>query len=129
MFVPYRGIYFGGFATLKSIFMAKPEQNTVFRRWLIAQFVTTAAQALVYPLDTVRRRLMLSGEVRPNYTGPMTPRYKNTLHCFTSVVGEEGFRVLYNGFGVNLLRSFGGALCLALYDTLYTFMKEQGHIR
>lgn len=81
----------------------------------------------MYPLDTVRRRLMLSGEVRPGST-KTTLKYRNTFHCFTSVVKEEGVRVLYNGFGVNLLRSIGGGLCLAFYDTLYSIMKEKGYM-
>eukprot|EP01127_Copromyxa_protea_P023819 TRINITY_DN9112_c0_g1_i1.p1 TRINITY_DN9112_c0_g1~~TRINITY_DN9112_c0_g1_i1.p1 ORF type:complete len:318 (+),score=28.42 TRINITY_DN9112_c0_g1_i1:27-956(+) len=126
MFVPYRGIYFGGFTTLKSMYLSDPAQNSFMKRWAISQFVTTAAQTAIYPLDTVRRRLMLSGEARPG--AEAAPRYRSTLHCFTTVIREEGVRPLYNGFGVNLLRSIGGGLCLAFYDTLYSIMKEKGHI-
>jgi len=120
MFVPYRGIYFGGFATLKSIFMKEKHQNTFMRRWLISQFVTTAAQVVVYPLDTVRRRLMLSGEGSAH-------KYRTTYQCFTTILRERGARELYNGFGTNLLRSIGGGLCLAFYDTLYPFLKDRGY--
>eukprot|EP01126_Amoeba_proteus_P039584 TRINITY_DN4188_c0_g1_i6.p1 TRINITY_DN4188_c0_g1~~TRINITY_DN4188_c0_g1_i6.p1 ORF type:complete len:273 (-),score=42.86 TRINITY_DN4188_c0_g1_i6:82-900(-) len=140
MYVPYRGIFFGGFATLKSIFMSKPEQQTLTRRWLISQLVTSFAQTLIYPLDTVRRRLMLAGEAAQNLTktietnpstssSPTTTTtttttttskmvYRNTLHCFKSIVREEGVLALYSGVGVNLLRSVGGALCMTFYDTL-----------
>ncbi|KAL0297211.1 UNVERIFIED_CONTAM: putative ADP,ATP carrier protein [Sesamum radiatum] len=55
--VVHRGLYFGGFDTIKEIMSRESESDVaLWKRWVAAQAVTTAAGLLSYPLDTVRRR-------------------------------------------------------------------------
>jgi len=70
----YRGLYFGGFDTGKSLLPGYNNFN-FFQKFFFAQVVTNFSEILSYPFDTVRRRLMMN-------SGLETPIYKNTLHCF-----------------------------------------------
>lgn len=52
----YRAFYFGMFDTAKGMGMDK---MNLFIKYCVAQFATAAAGIMSYPLDTVRRRLMM----------------------------------------------------------------------
>jgi len=53
----YRGLYFGIYDTGKGMgFAAKYE---LIMKVILAQFATNTAGLIVYPLDTIRRRLMM----------------------------------------------------------------------
>ena len=75
----------------------------------VAQVVTTAAGAVSYPLDSVRRRMMMQA-------GAAAPLYAGQLDCVRHVLAHEGAAGFYRGYGANLLRGLGGALILVLYD-------------
>lgn len=56
----YRGIYFGFYDTVKNSFT--PETSRLYKL-LVASVTTSSASFIVYPMDTVRRRMMMrSGE-------------------------------------------------------------------
>lgn len=56
------------------------------------------AQSICYPLDTVKRRMQLNGAQGHKNL------YKNDWHCLQKVLKEEGFRGLYAGWTVNMVR-------------------------
>ncbi|KAJ0631229.1 putative mitochondrial carrier protein [Helianthus annuus] len=69
--------------------------------WLI----TNGAGLASYPIDTVRRRMMMtSGEAA---------KYKNTFDTFNQIVKKEGVKSLFKGGGANILRAVAGAAVLA----------------
>lgn len=55
----YRGIYFGMYDTGKAIIFEDEKKASVIMKFLYAMNVTAAAGLVSYPLDTVRRRLMM----------------------------------------------------------------------
>ncbi|CAH9126592.1 unnamed protein product [Cuscuta epithymum] len=118
----HRGLYFGGFDTLKDMMMmssSKPEV-ALWKRWVAAQGVTTLAGLLSYPLDTVRRRMMMqSGSGAP-------PMYRNTLDCWKKIYRMEGPTSFYRGALSNVFRSAGAAAVLVLYDEVKKFMDWTG---
>jgi solute carrier family 25 (mitochondrial adenine nucleotide translocator), member 4/5/6/31 len=57
--IAYRAAYFGCFDTGNAIFFGKGGIDNFFIKWGFAQIVTVGAGILSYPLDTVRRRLMM----------------------------------------------------------------------
>jgi len=57
--VAYRASYFGMFDTGKAMFFPDAKNANVLAMWAFAQFVTVSAGVVSYPLDTVRRRLMM----------------------------------------------------------------------
>lgn len=77
----------------------------------IAQAVSLTAGTISYPLDSVRRRLMMQAGK------PHTERvYRNSIHCIQQVFANEGIRGFFLGIGPNILRSVSGALLLVAYD-------------
>lgn len=69
------------------------------------------ANAVTYPLDTVKARVQAGGRRPPSTNGaPQPPPVitKNTT-LFRGVfllARSEGFRVLYKGFGANMVNTF-----------------------
>jgi len=57
--IAYRAAYFGMFDTGKVLLFEDIKKANFFAMWGFAQFVTVTAGIMSYPLDTVRRRLMM----------------------------------------------------------------------
>lgn len=81
--------------------------------WAIAQAVTTIASVIAYPFDTVRRRMMMQSGRNANDIV-----YKSTWHCWATIARQEGTSAFFNGALTNILRGFGGAFGLVLYDEI-----------
>jgi solute carrier family 25 (adenine nucleotide translocator) protein 4/5/6/31 len=105
----YRAAYFGGYDTLKGV-VIKRDTNVIIK-WISAQIITTIAGIIGYPLDTVRRRMMMQ-------SGKAEKKYISTMDCFSKMFAEEKFKGFYKGAGSNILRGTGGSLVLVLYDEL-----------
>jgi len=55
--IVYRAAYFGGYDTGKQVLLG--DTKNVVIKFIYAQFVTAISGVVSYPLDTVRRRLMM----------------------------------------------------------------------
>lgn len=55
----YRGFYFGLYDTAKQTLFTLPGMNNIFVKFMAAQLITASAGVVSYPLDTVRRRMMM----------------------------------------------------------------------
>ena len=83
----------------------------VLSSFLAVTAARTAIMPFNYPLDTVRRRLMLESEK------PKSERiYKGVVHCFSDVFKKEGFAGMYRGILPELVRGVGGTLVVVIYD-------------
>ena len=118
--VVHRGLYFGGFDTIKEILSDESKTElALWKRWVVAQSVTTSAGLLSYPLDTVRRRMMMQ-------SGLEQPIYHSTLDCWRTIYRTEGVTSFYRGALSNVFRSTGAAAILVLYDEVKKFMNWGG---
>ncbi|KAK8550410.1 hypothetical protein V6N13_118928 [Hibiscus sabdariffa] len=118
--IVHRGLYFGGFDTMKEILSEKSESElALWKRWAVAQAVTTSAGLLSYPLDTVRRQMMMQ-------SGLEKPVYHSTLDCWRTIYRTEGVASFYRGALSNVFRSTGSAAILVLYDEVKKFMSWGG---
>ncbi|XP_019197090.1 PREDICTED: probable ADP,ATP carrier protein At5g56450 [Ipomoea nil] len=118
--IVHRGLYFGGFDTIKDMMSEKSKPDVaLWKRWLVAQGVTTSAGLLSYPLDTVRRRMMMQ-------SGLEKPMYRNTFDCWKKIYKTEGAASFYRGALSNIFRSTGAAAVLVLYDEIKKFMNWTG---
>ncbi|KAM3412193.1 hypothetical protein ACQJBY_003706 [Aegilops geniculata] len=111
--VVHRGLYFGGFDTAKDTLV--PLDSPLWQRWVTAQAVTSTAGLISYPLDTVRRRMMMQ-------SGMEVQMYSGTLDCWRKIYKAEGVRSFYRGALSNMFRSTGAAAILVLYDEVKKFM-------
>jgi len=102
----YRGMYFGLYDTIKPIVLG--ENASLLLSFLLGWIVTVTAGLMSYPIDTVRRRMMM--------TSGQAVKYKNSMDCAIQVVKNEGTMSLMKGAGANILRGIAGAGVLAGFD-------------
>lgn len=76
----------------------------------IFQTVTALSGLLSYPLDTVRRRMMMQSGLSKEEV-----MYKNTLDCWKKILVNEGPSAFFKGAFSNILRGTGAALVLTMY--------------
>ena len=107
--------YFGIFDTGKAVLFPDPKKANIFTMWLFAQFVTVSAGISSYPLDTVRRRLMMQ-------SGRGDILYSGTIDCFKKIYQNEGGKAFFKGSLSNVIRGTGGALVLVFYDKIQGYL-------
>jgi len=108
--IVYRGLYFGMYDSLKPVLLKGDMKDSFLGSFLLGWSITIAAGLASYPIDTVRRRMMMkSGEA---------VKYKSSAHAFSEIVKAEGVMSLFKGAGANILRAVAGAGVLAGYDKL-----------
>jgi solute carrier family 25 (adenine nucleotide translocator) protein 4/5/6/31 len=111
--IAYRASYFGMFDTGKVMLFEDIKKANFFAMWAFAQVVTVSAGIVSYPLDTVRRRLMMtSGQKGADRM------YNGTMDCFAKIYRDEGAKAFFKGCLSNVLRGTGGALVLVFYDKI-----------
>ncbi|CAN6321639.1 unnamed protein product [Urochloa humidicola] len=118
--IVYRGLYFGMYDSLKPVLLVGTLQDNFFASFLLGWGITIGAGLASYPIDTVRRRMMMtSGEA---------VKYNSSLDAFKQIVAKEGTKSLFKGAGANILRAVAGAGVLAGYDKLQVmvFGKKYG---
>uniref|UniRef100_A0A915Q5G4 ADP/ATP translocase n=1 Tax=Setaria digitata TaxID=48799 RepID=A0A915Q5G4_9BILA len=149
----YRGAYYGLFDTAKTQLTKDGKSDISFTcAFLIGQVVTFTAALISYPLDTIRRRLMMQA-------GRHDLLYRGVWHCTTATqvsinvdmaAGyfrgstlskhgpvdikshyrillqkmwlEEGFKAYFSGLWVNTIRGIGAALVLAFYNEFSKYL-------
>lgn len=113
--IAYRAAYFGMFDTGKPILFPDAKAASVFAVWFFAQIVTVTAGIISYPLDTVRRRLMMD-------SGRAEKMYNGTMDCFAKIARDEGTRAFFKGSLSNVIRGTGGALVLTFYSKIEAYL-------
>lgn len=104
----YRGLYFGLWDIGKT-YIKDYEKRPLWLKFLVAQVITTGSETINYPLDTVRRRLMMNA-------GLEVPIYRNTWVCIKDIYQKEGVNGYFKGCMSNAIRSLSSSLVLVLYD-------------
>lgn len=112
----YRATYFGAYDTSKAMFKQKPG---FFQSWILAQTVTIGASLVSYPVDTVRRRMMMQ-------SGRSDLLYSGAFDCASKIWQKEGTRGFFKGGLSNSLGRVGAAFVLVLYDELKVMLAKSG---
>jgi solute carrier family 25 (adenine nucleotide translocator) protein 4/5/6/31 len=102
----YRGAYFGLYDT-SQVFIEGAGFATKFA---IGYSVTILAGLISYPLDTVRRRMMMTSGSKG------AQKYTSSIDCTRKILASEGVASLFKGAGSNILRGLCGALVLVGFD-------------
>jgi solute carrier family 25 (adenine nucleotide translocator) protein 4/5/6/31 len=104
--IVYRGCYFGFYDTLKPLLLG--ENAGVALSFALGYGVTVTSGLISYPIDTIRRRMMM--------TSGQAVKYKGSIDCGMQILKQEGFMSLMKGAGANILRGVAGAGVLAGFD-------------
>merc|ERR1711929_63327 len=102
----YRGMYFGLYDTLKPMLLGADAGVTA--SFLLGWAVTIVSGLMSYPIDTIRRRMMM--------TSGAAIKYNSSIDCGMQILKNEGFMSMMKGAGTNVLRGVAGAGVLAGFD-------------
>jgi len=119
--IVYRGCYFGFYDTLKPILLG---DNAGVSLSFMLGYVTVTSGLISYPIDTIRRRMMM--------TSGQAVKYKGSIDCAVQIVKNEGFMSLMKGAGANILRGVAGAGVLAGFDKfkeVYVDLRGKGRAK
>eukprot|EP00760_Papus_ankaliazontas_P007549 PhM_4_TR13369/c0_g1_i1/m.64862/K05863/SLC25A4S, ANT; solute carrier family 25 (mitochondrial adenine nucleotide translocator), member 4/5/6/31 len=111
----YRGFYFGLYDTLKPTLSPN---DTILSNFLLGWTVTSTAGYIIYPMDTLRRRMMMT-------TGESV-KFTSSRQCLAYILKHEGYASLMRGAGANVLRGMAGGGVLAGVDAIqprYTYWR------
>lgn len=106
----YRGAYFGLYDSAAPLI--KKAGGGFWGKFILGYAVTTVAGLAAYPIDTVRRRMMMQSGTAD--TGGV--RYTSSMHAFGYIMKNEGIPAYFRGAGANIMRGLGGTLVLVGFD-------------
>ncbi|CAD6188755.1 unnamed protein product [Caenorhabditis auriculariae] len=112
--VSSRAIFFGLFDSMRTS-VANPQKLHFAAVWFMAQTSIVASGMMCYPLDTVRRSLMLQ-------SGREVKKYSGTMDCWKKIYQSNGLQGFYRGALTNSLRSTGGALIITFYYEIAKYL-------
>jgi len=112
----YRGFYFGLYDTIIPML---GKDVSPFTKFGVGYVVTVVAGLASYPIDTIRRRMMMTSG------GDKSQMYKGSIDCGVQILKNEGFMSFMKGSGANILRGVAGAGVLAGFDELKKFYAMQ----
>ncbi|KAI3871092.1 hypothetical protein MKX03_019834 [Papaver bracteatum] len=95
-------------------------QDSCFASFSLGWLITNGAQLASYPIDTIRRTMMMtSGEAI---------KYKSSFDIFQQILKKKGPKSLFKGTGANVLHAIAGAGVNSGYDKLQllVFDKKYG---
>lgn len=131
--VPYMGLFFAFYEGLKPPLHIISGRVPAMMPWsrgtgadeaaagILASIVSKTA---VFPLDTVRKRLQVQGPMRARYVHRNIPEYqRGVVGTMREIVAREGFRGLYRGLGVALVKAApAGAVTVWTYERAMAVM-------
>jgi len=104
----YRGLYFGLYDSCKPLVFKGQENPSAIGTFFLSLGTTSVAGIVAYPIDTLRRRMMMtSGEAA---------KYNGSIDAYKKIVAAEGHMSLMKGAWVNTIRGASCALVLVGFD-------------
>ncbi|CAO3681331.1 unnamed protein product [Rhizopus microsporus] len=93
------GIYFGGYETMKRQLSGDGNQSGPLVHFLSGGLCGMLSWLLVFPVDVIKTNLQKDIMLD-------NPKYNNAIECAKHLVKKNGFRGLYRGLNVTLIRAF-----------------------
>ena len=123
--VPYMGLFFAFYETLR---LPLDHLSLPFGSGDVAAGIaaSVAAKTVVFPLDTVRKRLQVQGPTRGRYVHRNIPVYSGGVRkTLKTILRKEGIRGLYRGLSVSLLKAAPtSAITMWTYERVLNVMRS-----
>ncbi|KAH7408312.1 mitochondrial thiamine pyrophosphate carrier 1 [Phaeosphaeria sp. MPI-PUGE-AT-0046c] len=120
--VPYMGLFFASYETLKPIMADSPIPLPLGSSDAAAGVVASVlSKTAVYPLDTTRKRLQVQGPNRERYVHRNIPTYSGVAMTLRHIWQHEGRRGMYRGLTVSLLKAAPASAV-----TMWTYERAMG---
>ncbi|MCJ1351867.1 MAG: mitochondrial thiamine pyrophosphate transporter [Icmadophila ericetorum] len=123
--VPYMGLFFSTYEALRPTFshLDLPFGSGDATAGVLASIISKTG---VFPLDLIRKRLQVQGPTRAKFADGMVPVYmRGVWSTGRSIVGVEGWRGLYRGLAVGLLKAApASAVTMWTYERVLRGFKE-----
>lgn len=125
--VPYMGLFFAFYESLKPAFagVTLPLESVGSGNAIAGICASIMSKTVVFPLDTVRKRLQVQGPTRARYIHKNIPAYEaGVIGTLKAIVVREGMRGLYRGLSVSLIKAAPASAV-----TMWTYERAIGGLR
>lgn len=120
--VPYMGLFFASYETLKPVVANSPWPLPFGMSDAAAGILASVlSKSAVYPLDTTRKRLQVQGPMRSRYVHRNIPVYTGVISTLSHIWKHEGRRGMYRGLTVSLLKAAPASAV-----TMWTYERAMG---
>lgn len=123
--LPYAGISFASYETMKSYLASERRENTttVVERLTCGAIAGLAAQTATYSLDIIRRRMQTEGYVRGFETsGERLVKYASMRRTMELIYREEGMKAFFKGLSMNVVK---GPIAVGVSFATHDFVRRQ----
>jgi len=120
---PTSAIQFACYSTFTEIYYyMKQDQLNLIEKFLCGSLSGGVGKTIVYPLDTIRKRLQVQGFEEGRRNLGATQKYTGMIHCIATMYkNENGLRGFYKGYVPGMAKAF---LASGLYFSLFELFKK-----
>lgn len=123
--VPYMGLFFASYESLR-LLLSSSELPFGSGDATAGILASTLSKTGVFPLDLARKRLQVQGPTRTRYIHPNIPEYRGVFHTLQTVTRKEGFRGMYRGLTVSLVKAApAGAVTMWTYERALQYLMRR----
>ena len=124
--VPYMGLFFASYEGLRAPMstLPLPFGTADATAGVLASLISKTG---VFPLDVIRKRLQVQGPTRARYVHTNIPLYKGVFNTLAAIMRQEGWRGLYRGLTVSLLKAApASAVTMWTYERVLGMLVKRG---
>ncbi|KAL4920776.1 mitochondrial carrier domain-containing protein [Aspergillus aurantiobrunneus] len=128
--VPYMGLFFATYETLRPVMSVAPDVSPIplppgFGDAAAGVVSSVLAKTGVFPLDLVRKRLQVQGPTRALYVHRNIPEYRGVFNTMGLIFRTQGLRGLYRGLTVSLIKAApASAVTMWTYERVLKLLQE-----
>ena len=109
------------FTELYYYYLKDKNELSIVEKFLCGAMSGAVAKTVVYPLDTIRKRLQVQGFAEGRKALGETPSYRGLIDCIKTMYRQEGFLSFYKGYTPGMAKAL---LSSGLYFSLFEFFKK-----
>lgn len=120
---PTSAIQFACYSTFTELYYYfKQDQLNLIEKFLCGSMSGFVGKTVVYPLDTIRKRLQIQGFEEGRKSLGATTKYSNMRHCIVTMYRQEnGLKAFYKGYIPGMAKAF---ISSGLYFSLFELFKH-----